>query len=206
VIPRLFELFVQGERRMERSAGGVGVGLALVKKLVEMHGGSVHVFSAGLGRGSEFVVRLPLVDIAPRAVAPHTKGESRPAGKRSLRILVVDDNVDAADGLKMLLELNREQVRVAYDGESALTIARDFRPQVVLLDVGMPRMDGYEIARRLKAAPETRETVLVAVTGWGQPEDRKRSREAGFDHHLVKPVEPSTLERLLDSFKVKSAP
>ena len=206
LIPRLFELFVQGERRMERSAGGVGVGLALVKKLVEMHGGSVHVFSAGLGRGSEFVVRLPLVDIAPRATAPHTTRESRPAGKRSLRILVVDDNVDAADGLKMLLELSQEQVRVAYDGESALKIARDFRPQVVLLDVGMPRMDGYEIARRLKAAPETRETVLVAVTGWGQPEDRKRSREAGFDHHLVKPVEPSTLERLLDSFKARRAP
>jgi PAS domain S-box-containing protein len=204
-IPRLFQLFEQGERRMERSAGGVGVGLALVKRLVEMHGGSVHAFSAGLGRGSEFTVRLPRVEIAPRATGPHATLASRPAGKCSLRVLVVDDNVDAADGLKMLMELNGEQVRAAYDGESALTIARDFRPEVALLDVGMPRMDGYEIARRLKTAPETRETVLVAVTGWGQPEDRKRSREAGFDHHLVKPVEPSALEKLLDSFKPKRA-
>jgi PAS domain S-box-containing protein len=204
-IPRLFELFEQGERRMERSAGGVGVGLALVKRLVEMHGGSVHAFSAGLGRGSEFVVRLPRVDIAPRVTGPHATLQSRSTGRHSLRILVVDDNVDASDGLKMLLELNGEQVRAAYDGESALTVAREFRPQVALLDVGMPRMDGYEVARRLRAAPETREAVLVAVTGWGQPEDRRRSSEAGFDHHLVKPVEPSALEKLLDSFKAKRA-
>jgi CheY-like chemotaxis protein/two-component sensor histidine kinase len=205
-IPRLFQLFEQGERRMERSAGGVGVGLALVKRLVEMHGGSVHAFSAGLGRGSEFAVRLPRVDIAPRVTGPHATLQSRSTKEHSLRILVVDDNVDAADGLKMLLELNGEQVRAAYDGESALKVAREFRPQVALLDVGMPRMDGYEVARRLKAAPETRQAALVAVTGWGQPEDRKRSSEAGFDLHLVKPVEPSELERLLDSLKAKRAP
>jgi PAS domain S-box-containing protein len=205
-IPRLFQLFEQGERRMERSAGGVGVGLALVKRLVEMHGGSVHAFSAGLGRGSEFAVRLPRVDIAPRVTGPHATLQSRSTKEHSLRILVVDDNVDAADGLKMLLELNGEQVRAAYDGESALKVAREFRPQVALLDVGMPRMDGYEVARRLKAAPETRQAALVAVTGWGQPEDRRRSSEAGFDLHLVKPVEPSELERLLDSLKAKRAP
>lgn len=201
LISHLFELFVQGERRVTRSAGGVGVGLALVKKFVEMHGGSVNAFSAGLGRGSEFTVRLPLVDVTQPDLGPRALRESRPAGTRSLRILVVDDNMDAADGLKMLLELNGEQVRAAYDGELALTTARDFRPQVALLDVGMPRMDGYEMARRLRAAPETRETVLVAVTGWAQPEDRKRSSEAGFDHHLVKPVEPSTLEKLLNSLR-----
>jgi two-component system CheB/CheR fusion protein len=129
----------------------------------------------------------------------------RAAGERPIRILVVDDNVDAADGLKMLLELEGEEVRVAYDGESALAAARQFHPQIVLLDVGMPGMDGYEIARRLRLDPETRGTILVAITGWGQSEDRRRSMDAGIDYHLVKPVEPATLQRLVNALKTKMA-
>ena len=205
-IPRLFDLFVQGERRMERSAGGVGIGLALVKRLVEMHGGTVHALSPGPGKGSEFVVRLPAVEIVPRVASPLPARESRPSGQRGLRVLVVDDNVDAADGLKMLLELDGEHVDAAYDGEAALRRARESRPQVVLLDVGMPGMDGYELARRLREAPETRDACIIAVTGWGQAEDRQKSKEAGFDLHLVKPIDPEALRRLLEGFRAKGTP
>ncbi|HEY2796546.1 MAG TPA: PAS domain S-box protein [Thermoanaerobaculia bacterium] len=202
--PRLFEPFVQAERREKRSVGGVGLGLAVVKQLVELHEGSVHVFSAGLGRGSEFVVRLPQVPIG--SAGRETRLPAAPSASRTgRRILVTDDNVDAADGLKLLLELNGDQVRVAYDGVSALSVARDFRPHIAILDVGMPRMDGYEIARRVKSDSETRDTILIAVTGWGQAEDRRRSKDAGFDYHLVKPVDPSTLERLIETIRVKDA-
>ncbi|HEY1251610.1 MAG TPA: PAS domain S-box protein [Thermoanaerobaculia bacterium] len=205
MVPRLFEPFVQVERREKRSVGGVGLGLAVVRKLVEMHEGSVHVFSAGLGRGSEFVVRLPQVRIGRSARESRAPGAGVAPAANPQRILVADDNVDAADGLKLLLELGGDQVRVAYDGVSALAVAREFRPQVALLDVGMPRLDGYEIARRMRAAEETRGTVLIAVTGWGQPEDRRRSQAAGFDYHLVKPVDPSTLERLLETIRANRA-
>ncbi len=204
MVSQLFEPFVQVERREKRSVGGVGLGLSVVKKLVEMHDGSVHVFSAGLGRGSEFVVRLPQVPIgsAGRETRPPDAAHS---SRNAHRILVADDNVDAADGLKLLLELNGDQVRVAYEGVSALSVAREFQPHIALLDVGMPRMDGYEIARRLKEDSETRDTILIAVTGWGQAEDRRRSKEAGFDYHLVKPVEPAALERLVETIKAKDA-
>ena len=201
---RLFEPFVQVERREKRSVGGVGLGLAVVKRLVELHQGSVHVFSAGLGRGSEFVVRLPQVPIGSSVRESRPSAAVRAPGSAK-RILVADDNVDAADGLKLLLELNGDQVRVAYDGVSALRVAREFNPQIALLDVGMPKLDGFEIARRLREDPQTRHTILIAVTGWGQAEDRRRSKEAGFDYHLVKPVEPSALERLLETIKTKDA-
>jgi PAS domain S-box-containing protein len=201
---RLFEPFVQVERREKRSVGGVGLGLAVVKRLVELHQGTVHVFSAGLGRGSEFVVRLPQVPIGGSVRETRPRVAVRAAGSAK-RILVADDNVDAADGLKLLLELSGDQVRVAYDGVSALSVAREFRPHIALLDVGMPKMDGYEIARRLRDDPQTRHAILIAVTGWGQAEDRRRSKEAGFDYHLVKPVEPSALERLLESIREKDA-
>jgi PAS domain S-box-containing protein len=204
MVSRLFEPFVQVERREKRSVGGVGLGLAVVRRLIEMHDGSVDVFSAGLGRGSEFVVRMPRVPIG-RAADPRIRATARAEGQAPARILVVDDNVDAADGLKMLLELDGEDARAAYDGEAALKIAKEFRPQIVLLDVGIPHMDGYEIARRLRSAPETRAAILVAVTGWGQSEDRRRSKEAGFDYHLVKPVDPATLHRLLQALKARSA-
>jgi PAS domain S-box-containing protein len=197
MVSRVFDLFVQADRRTELSAGGVGIGLSLVKKLVELHGGRVDAFSAGIGRGSEFVVRLPA---AEPPTAAEKKAESVAAIEtppRGLRVLLVDDNADSADGLGMLLELQGHDIRVAYDGETALETALRFRPHVALLDIGMPLMDGYELARRLRSTPETRDVLLVAMTGWGQEEDQRKSREAGFAHHLVKPFEPSTLEKLL---------
>jgi PAS domain S-box-containing protein len=195
VLPRIFELFVQAERRMDRAAGGVGIGLSLVKKLVELHGGSVQAFSAGLGRGTELVVRLPAAKVPLGNERPEAEG--RPIDLFGLRVLVVDDNINAADSLATLLELAGHEVRVAYEGEAALLVAEAFKPQVVLLDIGMPGMDGYEVGRMLRQKPQTRSALLVAITGWGAPEDLRRSREAGFDHHLVKPVEPAALQRLL---------
>ena len=150
-------------------------------------------------------MKLPRVAIGRSGDDTLVRPASRAPGEIPVRILVVDDNVDAADGLKMVLELDGEEARVAYDGQSALATAREFRPQIALLDVGMPGMDGYEIARRLRSAPETRGAILVAVTGWGQTEDRRRSKEAGLDYHLVKPVEPATLQRLVKALKAKVA-
>jgi PAS domain S-box-containing protein len=200
MIPRVFDLFVQGERRTEHSAGGVGIGLSVVKKLIELHDGRVEVFSAGAGKGSEFVVVLPAVEPGSRERNAVTDQSSAPAPARKLRVLLVDDNADSADGLALLLDLQGHDVRVAYDGESALEAARSFRPDVALLDIGMPSMNGYELARRLRAAPETKKTLLVAMTGWGQEEDRRKGREAGFAHHLVKPFEPSAVQKLLADF------
>jgi PAS domain S-box-containing protein len=196
LLTRVFDLFVQAERRLDRSQGGVGIGLTLVKRLVEMHGGTVRAHSAGPGQGSEFVVRLPaLAEPAAGAPARKAEGGEAAAGLPRRRVLVVDDNVDAADSLALLLKLSGQETRVAYDGPTALLVAEAFRPQLVLLDIGMPGMDGYEVARRLRE--QGRKVPLVAVTGWGQEEDRRRSREAGFDHHLVKPVDPSALQQLL---------
>jgi CheY-like chemotaxis protein len=199
MIPRVFDLFVQAERRTELSAGGVGIGLSVVKKLVELHGGHVEAISAGAGRGSEFIVGLPAVERTPgeRVTTKGFQARSSPLAQAPLRVLLVDDNADSADGLAMLLELQGHETRVAYDGESALETARSFRPHAALLDIGMPSMDGYELARRLRAAPETKETMLVAMTGWGQEEDQRKGREAGFAHHLVKPFEPSAVEKVL---------
>lgn len=200
MVPRIFDLFVQAERRTERSAGGVGIGLSLVKKLVELHGGRVDALSAGPGRGSEFVVRLPALAPGQTVQRSGIAASPKPPRARALRVLLVDDNADSADGLAMLLELEGHEVRVAYDGASALETARTFRPHVALLDIGMPIMDGYELARRLHAAPETKETFLVAMTGWGQEEDQLRVRKAGFSRHLVKPFDPAAVERLLADY------
>jgi PAS domain S-box-containing protein len=195
MLPRIFELFVQAERRMDRAVGGVGIGLSLVKKLVELHSGSVQAFSAGIGRGTELVVRLPAAKTPAASERRDTEG--RPTDMFGLRILVVDDNINAADSLATLLELAGHEVRVAYEGEAAVLVAEAFKPQVVLLDIGMPGMDGYEVGRLLRQKPQTRSALLIAITGWGGPEDLRRSKEAGFDHHLVKPVEPAALQRLL---------
>ncbi len=198
MLPFIFDPLVQAERRLKRSQGGVGIGLALVRKLAELHGGTAEATSAGPGQGSEFVVRLP----AP-AEGPIDQGVSGPHEEGTLptvpprRVLVVDDNCDAADSLGLLLKLAGQDVRVAYDGASALALARDFRPALAFLDVGMPGMDGHELARRLRQEPALAGAVLVALTGWGQEEDRRRTREAGFDHHLVKPASPNALQRLL---------
>ncbi|MBV8229271.1 MAG: response regulator, partial [Planctomycetaceae bacterium] len=200
MLPRIFDLFVQGERRLDRALGGLGIGLSLVKSLVEMHGGSVTARSEGADMGSEFVVRLPVLSGTPadEGDPPHVVTSDVPEVLPRRRILIVDDNAVAADGLGRLLSLVYGQdVRVVYDGSSALGLSGSFRPEIVLLDLGMAVMDGYEVAKRLRERPETAGALIVAVTGWGQEEDRRRSREVGFDLHLVKPVAGEALRGLL---------
>ena len=193
LLPHVFELFTQAERTIDRSQGGLGIGLSLVKSLVALHGGSVEAKSAGLGRGSEFSIRLlrieappdeSVVAVAPISIAPR-------------RILVVDDNVDSAESLGMLLQMDGHTVRIAHDGHAALDLAVEMRPDVALLDIGLPGMDGYELGRALRARRETHDTFLIALTGYGREEDRRRSTEAGFDVHFVKPVEPSRLSAVI---------
>jgi PAS domain S-box-containing protein len=197
MLPRIFDLFVQAQRRLDRSQGGVGIGLTLVKKLVELHSGRIKAFSGGLGQGSEFQVRIPALS-DKREMERSVSSEPEDAGELSRRrVLVVDDNVDAADSLAMLLRQAGQDVQTTYDGPSALTRAREYRPDLVILDIGMPGMDGYEVARRMREEPQFDRLVLVALTGWGQDEDRLLSGEAGFDHHMVKPVEPKALRELL---------
>jgi PAS domain S-box-containing protein len=199
MLPHIFELFVQVDHASTRSQGGLGIGLTLVKNLVEMHHGTVEAHSAGLGRGSEFVVRLPLMLQAYREEIEDDNGEEQqePLLSSGHRLLVVDDNRDAAESLAMLVRLQGHEVRVAHDGTAALEMVKDYRPALVFLDIGMPKMDGYEVARRLRQQPGLENIRLAALTGWGQQEDRRRTAEAGFDHHLVKPLEPKALERLL---------
>jgi signal transduction histidine kinase len=194
MLPRVFEMFVQVEHSLERAQGGLGIGLALVRGLVGMHGGAVEANSEGHGQGSEFVVRLP---VAPppvgRGAAPAGDGAARAAH----RVLVVDDNDDSAASLAMLLEAMGNEARTARDGLEALEVGAAFRPDVVLLDIGLPRLNGYEAARRIRLEPWGKGILLVAQTGWSQEEDRRQSREAGFDFHLVKPIDPAVLESVL---------
>jgi PAS domain S-box-containing protein len=193
----VFELFTQVDRSLDRSQGGLGIGLTLVRRLVEMHCGRVEVSSEGPGKGCEFTLRFPTTAAPVRDAVP---APHRPAAVRiARRALVIDDNVDAADSLAQLLHLAGCEVRVAHDGPSALEIAPGFGPDVVLLDIGLPGLDGYEVARRLRAIPDFNATLLIALTGYGQEEDRRRSLQAGFDQHLVKPVDPAILEALLAS-------
>lgn len=190
--PYIFDLFVQADQSLARSRGGLGVGLTLVRRLVELHGGSVIVNSPGIGHGSEFVVRLPIL-------SKDSTPEDKPsAGKQMTtspprRVLVVDDNVDAAESTAMLLRFLGHIVEVAYDGETALSRIGDFQPEIVLLDIGLPGMSGYEVAKKLRANPVYEGLVLAAVTGYGQEEDVRRSRDAGFDHHLTKPLATTAL-------------
>jgi len=193
----IWEMFVQADRRMKGSAGGMGIGLALVKGLVELHGGTVEARSEGLGRGSEFIVTLPLPGREQNDVGPERKGETPRSRSPVRRILVVDDNVDAAESLALLLRLGGHEVRVAYDGPTALKMAADDPPEIAFFDIGMPGMDGYDLATEFRSRPALQGARLVALTGWGQDEDRRRSKEAGFDAHEVKPVGTQALERLL---------
>jgi CheY-like chemotaxis protein len=190
---RVFDLFVQGERALDRAQGGLGIGLSVVKRLVEMHGGSISVSSEGAGHGSRFEMRLPLLE----RVAPAEVGTSA-VEVTPRRILVVDDNEDAADSLTMVLQLDGHEVASAYNAEDALVIAPAFRPEVALLDVGLPRMDGYELAARLRKLPGFERVHLVALTGYGQPGDRERALAAGFDSHLVKPADYSALQAIIE--------
>jgi PAS domain S-box-containing protein len=198
LLPRVFDLFTQGARTLDRAQGGLGIGLTLVKRIVEMHGGTVEARSAGPGAGSEFIVRLPLVERAPTA-APSEQAQSAQTdpGTRA-RVLIVDDNVDAADSIAMLLALQGHEVRSVHAPQEALEMVEAFRPHLVLLDIGLPGMDGYEVARRLRSQ-HIDSMRIVAITGYGQPSDRERAREAGFDQHLVKPIDPEVLQSLLSS-------
>ena len=200
MLPRVFDLFRQIDRHAGQAQGGLGIGLTLVKSLVELHGGTVNAYSEGNGRGSEFVVHLPL------AAEPAYAGSRKSATSSTLalapkRVLVVDDNRDAAESLGMLLTMLGATVHVSYSGEDALKALATHKPSVVLLDIGMPEMDGYEVARRIRELPDFREITLIALTGWGQEKDRRRSRRAGFDFHLTKPANVDALETLLVSLE-----
>ena len=203
MLPKVFDLFVQVDHAVTRSQGGLGIGLTLVKNLVEMHHGTVEAHSEGLEQGSEFVIRLPLLSQEGPQRLEEGNGEAaqEPAPSSGQRLLVVDDNRDAADSLAMMLRLQGHEVRVAHNGPTALEMVKGYRPTLVLLDIGMPDMDGYEVARRMRRMPGLEKVVLAALTGWGQQEDRRRTAEAGFDHHLVKPVDPKALESLLANLK-----
>ena len=194
VLPYIFDLFTQAERTPDRSQGGLGIGLALVKSLVALHGGRVAAFSQGPNKGSEFVIRLPLLSSSE---AQETRQPPDQANEGAVRVLVVDDNADAAQMLATLLEAHGHLVSVEYDGTSGLARALRERPEVMLLDIGLPDMDGHELARRLRSSPETANAMLIALTGYGQSEDRERARQAGFDRHLVKPADLSELLRIL---------
>jgi len=206
-IDRVFEMFAQVDHSLERSRGGLGIGLTLVRRLVEMHGGSVAATSAGLDRGSEFVVTLPLASelvdvVAPVLAAPAAPAQAKAPASR-LQILVVDDNGDSADSLALLLSLGGHETHIARDGPQALARAEALRPQAILLDLGLPGLSGYEVCRRLRAESWTAATPIIAVTGWGQDDDRQRSKEAGFDGHLVKPIVLAELTALLGERTVR---
>ncbi|HUD96677.1 MAG TPA: ATP-binding protein, partial [Woeseiaceae bacterium] len=196
LLPHIFDLFVQVDHNTARKHSGLGIGLTLVKNLVKLHGGTVEARSPGLGGGSEFLVQLPLM---PGRQQPLDKSDQQAppdAVTSGHRLLIVDDNVDAASTLATLLRLQGHNVRIAY-GSTALEVAEKFAPALILLDLGMPDMDGYEVARRIRQIPPLDGSRLVALTGWGQEEDRRRTAEAGFDRHLVKPIQPEVLESLL---------
>ncbi|HTM52951.1 MAG TPA: ATP-binding protein [Pirellulales bacterium] len=197
VLPRLFEMFSQAVPALERSQGGLGIGLSLVKGLVEMHGGKVEARSNGPEQGSEFVVRLPLVPGPEGYNAIPSEVHNLPGAR--CKIVVADDNKDAVDSLAMMLRALGHEVRTAKDGQEAIEATATFRPDVVLLDIGMPKLNGYEAARRIREEPWGKQVTLIALTGWGQDEYRQRSREAGFDHHLVKPPDSSELLEILSA-------
>jgi PAS domain S-box-containing protein len=198
IMPRIFDMFAQAHASLARSSGGLGIGLALARSLVEMHGGRIAAQSAGEGRGSEFTVRLPLLAMAAGAPARTPKERAGSVRQKSQRVLIVDDNADAAQSLEMLLRELGHDVQVVHDGHAAVAAARGRRPDMVFLDIGMPGMNGLEVARRLRQQPDLHSVRVAAVTGFGQEEDRRRTREAGFDEHLVKPVSPEALRRVLE--------
>jgi CheY-like chemotaxis protein len=203
---RAFELFAQAERSSDRSSGGLGLGLALVRSLVELHGGSVACESGGPGAGSRFSVCLPLLEPERAEAAPQPNDAVAPAAGGALRVMVVDDNVDAAVTLGMLLESAGHRVLVEHDAHDALARAQADPPQAFLLDIGLPGMDGMELARRLRARPATAGALLVAVTGYGQDKDRAQVLAAGFDHHMVKPIDTGRLFAILGETAQRARP
>jgi len=196
LLRRVFEMFAQGDRNVD--SGGLGIGLTLVKSLVELHGGTIEAHSEGRSRGSIFSVRLPLMAEAPADTDLQPRSKTAPAQERK-KFLVVDDNQMQSTSLSMLLELSGHEVKVAHDGPGALAILKDFVPDIALIDLGLPNgMSGHDLAREIRAQPRFADTVLVCQTGWGREEDREHSRAAGFNYHLVKPIDHDQLQRIID--------
>ena len=202
-LPRIFDMFVQIDTSLERSVSGLGIGLTLVKSLVELHDGTVEAHSGGLSQGSEFKVRLPILEEMPEPPRLPTPGQQKPA--TTLRILVVDDNRDSARSLSKLMNLIGHKTQIAYDGLEAVEAAGTFRPEVILLDIGLPKLNGYQACYKIREQPWSKNILIVALTGWGQDEDRLKSKEAGFDGHLVKPVDVTVLENLLNDLRPVTA-
>jgi two-component system CheB/CheR fusion protein len=198
LLGKVFDLFQQGDRQLDRIEGGLGIGLTLVDNIVAMHGGSVEARSEGIGRGSQFIVRLPTVSTrevaAPAADASST---AQSHARRPLRILIVDDNRDAAETMAMLIQAIGHEARMVHEGSAAAKAARSYAPDLVLLDIGLPGMDGYQVARQFKGYDDLRHIRLAAATGYGQDQDRKRAVEAGFDEFLVKPISFESLQKLI---------
>jgi CheY-like chemotaxis protein len=201
LLPHVFDLFTQAERTLDRAQGGLGIGLTLVKLLVEMHGGTVEARNTDTGPGAEFIVRLPaLLDVPPARIA-HATPAPGPAVERPMRILVVDDNVDAADSIALLLTIDGFEAHSVHGAMAALDTVVSFKPDVVLLDIGLPVMDGYEVAQRLRSRIPIEQMRIVALSGYGQQADRERATRAGFDDYLVKPIEPTLLTEFLRSLQ-----
>jgi two-component system CheB/CheR fusion protein len=196
-VPKVFDLFTQGERTLDRSQGGLGLGLALVKRLVEMHGGTVEARSEGPGKGSEFTVRLPALPPAPEKSQPARAVGPPPAAAQVARALVVDDNFDVAESLTWMLEGLAREIKMVHSGAAAVETAPEFKPDIIVCDIGMPGMDGYETCRRLRQVPDLEKVLIAAVSGYGNEDDRRKSQAAGFDRHLVKPIGRATLVELV---------
>ncbi len=197
-LPRIFEMFSQVDSALEKAQGGLGIGLSLVKGLVEMHGGTIAARSDGPGQGSEFIVRLPpLIERKAASSQPDQTAEAAQSKGAQFRILVVDDNEDSTGWLATMLEMMGNEVRTAHDGEAGIAVAAEFRPNLILMDIGMPKMNGYEAAHRIRQEPWGKQPIIVALTGWGAADDRRRTQDAGFNRHLVKPVDPAEIEKLL---------
>jgi two-component system CheB/CheR fusion protein len=210
LLPHVFELFTQGDRSLDRARGGLGIGLTLVRRIVELHGGTIEAHSEGVGRGTEMVVRLPMAEEAAAIEKSASSGpvaaakeDEEGAGDERPRMLIVEDQRDAAEGLAELMRMQGFAVDIALEGTAALASAETRPPAVVLLDLGLPGLDGYEVARRLRQLPGLEGALLVALSGYGRDEDRRRGREAGIDHHLVKPVELRELEKVLAGVRVQ---
>jgi CheY-like chemotaxis protein len=203
-LPKLFEMFSQATSALDRAGGGLGIGLALARGLVEAHGGRVEAHSAGLGTGSEFILHLPVV-ASNRRAAPDDQTNIAEAHRRPpLRILIAEDNTDAADMLAEVLKLSGDAVQIVSDGAFVSEACIAFGPDVVILDIGLPGLNGYEVAKKIRAQTWGRSLLLIALTGWGQDEDKRRATEAGFDHHLTKPIDQQTLEKFLASAGIAS--
>jgi CheY-like chemotaxis protein len=203
-LSRLFEMFAQGPGSIHRSKEGLGIGLSLARSLVSLHGGSLEATSPGIGRGSVFTVRLPLSESGATPSKEPARMEATPA-QRPWRLVIADDLQDNTDSLADLLRLLGHEVKTAYDGAEAVEAVASFKPEAVLLDIGMPKLDGYEACRRIRATPDGRDLIIVALTGWGQSIDRERTRNAGFTQHLVKPVDYVTLLSVLNELRDGSA-